>query len=46
VEREAIALVEPDRGIRSDRRSRDPIFWATVAIGEQDFDGSGDLSIR
>jgi len=26
--------------------SRDPIFWATVAIGEQDFDGSGDLCIR
>jgi hypothetical protein len=21
--------------------SRDPIFWATVAIAEQDFDGSG-----
>jgi hypothetical protein len=26
--------------------SRDPIFWATVAISEQDFDGSGDLCIR
>jgi hypothetical protein len=26
--------------------SRDPIFWATVAIAEQDFDGSGDLCIR
>jgi len=26
--------------------SRDPIFWATVAIGEQDFDGSGDLCLR
>jgi len=25
---------------------RDPIFWATVAISEQDFDGSGDLCIR
>jgi cytochrome c2 len=25
---------------------RDPIFWATVAIAEQDFDGSGDLCIR
>ncbi|MCK5091759.1 MAG: hypothetical protein KAR30_04445, partial [Gammaproteobacteria bacterium] len=22
---------------------RDPIFWSTVAIAEQDFDGSGDL---
>jgi hypothetical protein len=26
--------------------SRDPIFWATMAIGEQDFDGSGDLCLR
>jgi hypothetical protein len=26
--------------------ARDPIFWATVAIAEQDFDGSGDLCIR
>lgn len=26
--------------------ARDPIFWATVAIGEQGFDGSGDLCIR
>jgi hypothetical protein len=25
---------------------RDPIFWATVAIAEQDFAGSGDLCIR
>ena len=25
---------------------RDAIFWATVAIAEQDFDGSGDLCIR
>lgn len=25
---------------------RDAIFWATVAISEQDFDGSGDLCIR
>ena len=25
---------------------RDPIFWATVAIAEQDFGGSGDLCIR
>jgi hypothetical protein len=25
---------------------RDPIFWATVAIAEQDFDGVGDLCIR
>jgi hypothetical protein len=26
--------------------SRDPVFWATVAIAEQDFDGSGDLCLR
>jgi hypothetical protein len=25
---------------------RDAIFWATLAIAEQDFDGSGDLCIR
>ena len=26
--------------------TRDPVFWAAVAIAEQDFDGSGDLCIR
>ncbi len=26
--------------------SRDPIFWATLAVAEQDFDGAGDLCIR
>ncbi len=25
---------------------RDPLFWATVAITEQDFDGAGDLCLR
>ncbi len=25
---------------------RDPVFWATLAIAEQDFDGAGDLCIR
>lgn len=25
---------------------RDPVFWATMAISEQDFDGSGDLCLR
>ena len=25
---------------------RDPLFWATLAIAEQDFDGSGDLCLR
>jgi hypothetical protein len=24
----------------------DPLFWATVAIAEQDFDGAGDLCLR
>jgi hypothetical protein len=24
----------------------DPLFWATMAIAEQDFDGSGDLCLR
>ena len=26
--------------------ARDPLYWATVAIAEQDFPGSGDLCIR
>jgi hypothetical protein len=26
--------------------ARDPLFWATVAVAEQDFDGAGDLCIR
>jgi len=26
--------------------SRDPVFWAAVAVAEQDFDGSGDLCLR
>ncbi len=25
---------------------RDPIFWATLGIAEQDFDGAGDLCLR
>ena len=25
---------------------RDPLFWATLAVAEQDIDGSGDLCIR
>ncbi|KAA3605204.1 MAG: hypothetical protein DWQ01_21690 [Planctomycetota bacterium] len=25
---------------------RDPLFWATFAIAEQDFDGAGDLCLR
>lgn len=41
--------VEPTTGWRGSAMAnagRDPIFWATLAIAEQDFDGSGDLCIR
>ena len=34
------------RGSMMANASRDPIFWATLAIAEQDFDGAGDLCIR
>jgi hypothetical protein len=34
------------RGSMMSHATRDPIFWATVAIAEQDFDGAGDLCIR
>lgn len=34
------------RGSMMGNAGRDPIFWATVAIAEQDFDGAGDLCIR
>ncbi len=34
------------RGNMMANAGRDPLFWATVAIAEQDFDGSGDLCIR
>jgi len=34
------------RGSMMANAGRDPIFWATVAIAEQDFDGVGDLCIR
>jgi hypothetical protein len=41
--------VEPDhnwRGSMMANAGRDPIFWATLAVAEQDFDGAGDLCIR
>jgi hypothetical protein len=41
--------VEPGhnwRGSMMANAGRDPIFWATLAIAEQDFDGAGDLCIR
>jgi len=43
------AAVEPAhnwRGSMMANAGRDPIFWATLAIAEQDFDGSGDLCLR
>jgi hypothetical protein len=43
------AAVEPAhnwRGSMMAHAGRDPIFWATLAIAEQDFDGAGDLCLR
>jgi hypothetical protein len=34
------------RGSMMSQATRDPIFWATLAVAEQDFDGAGDLCIR
>jgi hypothetical protein len=34
------------RGSAMGNAGRDPIFWATLAVAEQDFDGVGDLCIR
>jgi len=34
------------RGSMMSHAGRDPIFWATMAVAEQDFDGSGDLCLR
>ena len=34
------------RGGMMANASRDPLFWATLAVAEQDFDGSGDLCLR
>ena len=34
------------RGSMMAHAGRDPVFWAALAIAEQDFDGSGDLCIR
>ncbi|MBT8058121.1 MAG: hypothetical protein KJO33_00920 [Gammaproteobacteria bacterium] len=43
------SAVEPSHnwlGSMMAQAGRDPIFWATLAIAEQDFDGSGDLCLR
>jgi hypothetical protein len=34
------------KGSAMGNAGRDPIFWATLAVAEQDFDGAGDLCIR
>jgi hypothetical protein len=34
------------RGAAMGNAGRDPIFWATLAVAEQGFDGAGDLCIR
>jgi Cytochrome c554 and c-prime len=34
------------RGSMMANATRDPIFWATLAVAEQDVDGSGDLCLR
>lgn len=41
--------VEPGhnwQGSAMAQAARDPLFWATVAVAEQDFPGAGDLCIR
>lgn len=34
------------RGSLMANAGRDPLFWATMAIAEQDFDGAGDFCLR
>ena len=41
-----VTLVHDWRGSTMSHAGRDPLYWATVAIAEQDFDGAGDLCIR
>ena len=41
--------VEPQhnwQGSMMSHAARDPVFWATLAVAEQDFDGAGDVCIR
>ena len=43
------SLVEPAhnwRGSMMAQATRDPLFWASVAVAEQDFSGAGDLCLR
>ena len=41
-----VTIAHDWRGSMMSHAGRDPLYWATVAIAEQDFDGSGDLCIR
>ena len=41
-----VELAHEWRGSMMAQAGRDPIFWATMAVSEQDFDGSGDLCLR
>ena len=34
------------RGAAMGNAARDPVFWSTLAVVEQDFDGAGDLCLR
>lgn len=34
------------QGSMMSHASRDPLFWAAMAVAEQDYDGSGDLCLR
>jgi hypothetical protein len=41
--------VEPGHnwgGSMMSQAGRDPVFWATLAVAEQDFDGAGDVCLR
>lgn len=43
------AAIEPShnwRGSMMAHAARDPLFWAALAVAEQDFAGSGDLCLR
>jgi hypothetical protein len=42
----AVNIVQDWRGSMMAHAGRDPLLWATMAISEQDFDGSGDLCLR
>jgi hypothetical protein len=42
----SVTILHDWRGSMMSHAGRDPLYWATVAIAEQDFDGAGDLCIR